>query len=71
MRLIDGPEPYSTWRHVVSNSTYTVIGVAADSTNGFEPREVVVYVSHHYQGLRVRELNEFMDGRFVRVPSKE
>lgn len=67
---VDRPEPYSTWRHVKTGSTYTVIGVALCSTNDQEPEESVIYVSHTYQTLRYRELKEFMDGRFVRQPVK-
>jgi hypothetical protein len=59
--------PFSTWRHVATGSTYTALGVARCSTNG--PREnlelSVVYVSHTYGDLHYREVNEFMDGRFV------
>lgn len=71
MTPVDRPEPYSTWRHVKTGSTYTVLGVASCSTNDRRPEESVVYVSHDYQGLRYRELTEFMDGRFVRVVKRE
>lgn len=70
MTPIERPEPYSTWRHVKTNSTYTVVGVALFSTNNRVPEEAVIYVSHDYQGLKYRELKEFMDGRFVRIEKK-
>jgi hypothetical protein len=62
--------PCSTWTHVKTGSTYTVLGIALCSTNGPDEnkREDVVYVSHSYQGLRTREINEFLDGRFVPCP---
>ncbi len=71
MKPIDRPPSFSTWRHVKSGSTYTVIGVALQSTNDRPPEESVIYVSHDYQELRYRELSEFMDGRFVRLTKKE
>lgn len=68
---IDRPRPFSTWKHVKTGSTYTVLGVAMCSTNDRPPEESVVYVSHDYQEMRYRELKEFMDGRFVPIPKKE
>lgn len=58
--------PFSTWTHVKSDSRYTIIGTAICSTNGEREHteESVVYVSHGYEGLRYREINEFLDGRF-------
>lgn len=71
MKPIDRPEPFSTWRHVKTGSTYTVIGVAQCSTNNqIVVEESVVYISHSYQEMRYRELKEFMDGRFVRLDKK-
>lgn len=64
-RMTNKPAPYSTWRHVKTGSTYTVIGVAECSTNSNIGEESVIYVSHTHQGLRYREIREFMDGRFV------
>lgn len=63
------PTPYSTWRHLKTGSTYTVLGVAECSTNGpLENTErAVIYVSHTRQELWYRELSEFMDGRFEQV----
>jgi hypothetical protein len=59
--------PFSTWYHRGSNSFYTVIGIALCSTNGPDEHkaEAVVYVSHTHQGLRYREIKEFLSGRFV------
>lgn len=71
MKPIDRPPPFSTWRHVKTGSTYTVLCVALCSTNDRPPEESVVYISHDYQEPRYRELKEFMDGRFVRVTKKE
>ncbi len=62
-------EPYTTWRHLKTNSTYTVLGIAACSTNGRELERAVVYISHTNQILHYRHLSEFMDGRFEAVPS--
>jgi hypothetical protein len=62
--------PLSTWRHVKTGSTYTVLGVSTSSTNG--PGEgvdkVVIYVSHTHQQLRHRDIAEFLDGRFCPEP---
>lgn len=71
MTPIEHPQPYSTWKHTRTGSTYTVIGTALCSTNNRQPEESVVYVSHDYQELRYRELSEFMDGRFVRLRNLE
>lgn len=71
MKPTDRPLPFSTWRHVKTGSTYTVLGVALCSTNDRPPEESVVYVSHTYQAMRYRELSEFMDGRFVLLTKKE
>lgn len=62
---------YPVWRHVATNSLYHVMGVARCSTNGDrEGKELsVVYFSMDYQGMRYRELNEFLDGRFEPVPA--
>lgn len=56
--------PYSTWRHVKTNSTYTVLGIVESSTNGRENERYVEYISHTYQTKKVREISEFLDGRF-------
>lgn len=60
----------STWRHVKTDSTYTVLGIATNSTNGERENveQLVIYVSHTHQSLRVREINEFLDGRFEIIP---
>jgi hypothetical protein len=61
--------PMSLWEHR-NGGLYIVFGVAECSTNG--PREhaerSVVYWSATYQGLRYRELSEFLDGRFTPLP---
>lgn len=64
--------PFSTWTHCATGSTYTALGIALCSTNGEgeHKEESVVYVSHTFEGLRYREVSEFLDGRFVR-PSHE
>ncbi len=59
------PEPYTTWRHLKTNSTYTVLGTAICSTNGNEGEQAVIYVSHTTGVLHYRELSQFMDGRFA------
>lgn len=59
--------PFSTWYHLGTDSEYTVLGIALCSTNGEREHkeESVVYISHSFAGLRYREVNEFLDGRFV------
>ena len=59
--------PLSEWRHVKTDSTYIVLGVALCSTNGPEEHKVesVVYWSNTHQHLCYRLLSEFLDGRFV------
>jgi hypothetical protein len=63
--------PYTIWKHVKTNSHYLVLGIALCSTNG--PNEhkerSVVYVSLTHQQLCYRELSEFLDGRFMPIPS--
>jgi predicted SAM-dependent methyltransferase len=58
--------PGSTWRHVRTDSTYTVFGLALCSTNGEREHreESVVYASHTHGHLCYREVGEFLDGRF-------
>ena len=60
--------PYSTWRNLKGGCLYTVLGISTCSTNG--PREgkerVVVYLSHAYQKLRHRDVDEFL-AKFVPV----
>lgn len=58
------PEPLTVWRHLKTNSYYTVIGTSRCSTNGQEDELAVVYVSHERLMVHHRELSEFMDGRF-------
>ncbi len=58
--------PYSTWRHVKTNSLYVVLGIALCGTNGPDEHRAlaVIYVSLTHQHLSYREINEFLDGRF-------
>jgi hypothetical protein len=66
------PTPYSTWRHVKTDSTYTVIGVAYRSTNdATEGERTVIYLSHTYQVLFSRAVGEFMDGRFEPIEAPD
>jgi hypothetical protein len=66
-------KPLSLWRHVETGSLYVVVGLALCSTNGPRDRveRSVVYHSLTYEGLRYREMDEFLDGRFVPVPRAE
>lgn len=66
-------QDFPVWRHVKTGSLYHVLGVARCSTNGErEGKEnSVIYFSMTHQGLRYRDINEFLDGRFVPVPTKE
>lgn len=53
--------PPGLWRHY-KNVLYRVIGVANDSTNGnSEGRLMVIYISDAEHGLRVRDLNQFLE----------
>lgn len=63
------PTPYSTWKHLKTNSTYTVLGISTDSTNDApDPDEkYVVYISHTNWTIKHRKLSEFVDGRFEPV----
>ncbi len=63
------PELFSTWKHLKTNSTYTVLGVADCSTNGEREgvEQSVVYISHTQGKMKYREVSEFLDGRFVRI----
>ncbi len=56
--------PFSIWRHLKTNSTYTVLGITKRSTNGQEGVQSVVYVSHTLGEMHDREVSEFLDGRF-------
>jgi hypothetical protein len=64
--------PYSLWFHPKTNGLYIFLGLAPDSTNakpssalGTEGKRYVVYWSVKYKAQRVREVREFLDGRFV------
>lgn len=61
--------PWTTWRHVATDSLYTIIGVATCSTNGDREgtERSVVYLSHEKQILHYREISEFLDGRFEKA----
>lgn len=56
---------YKTWTHVKTGSTYTVLGIGRCGTNSREGEESVIYVSHAYGRLCYRDVDEFLDGRFV------
>lgn len=60
------PEPFTTWRHLATDSLYVVLGIALCSTNGpgEHEAEAVVYFSMGRERLHYRALEEFMDGRF-------
>lgn len=64
---------HKVWRHVETDSLYVVLGIAECSTNG--PRcgveRSVVYFSLTQQEWKYREVEEFLDGRFVPEPSKD
>jgi hypothetical protein len=62
-------KPYSTWRHVKTDSLYVVLGIGTCSTNGLgeHKEESVIYVSLTHEHLCYREISEFLDGRFVPV----
>lgn len=68
----DDVEPYSVWRHVKTGSLYLALGVGTCSTNGpmENVEQSVVYVSVNSWKLRYRELSEFLDGRFHKVPKQ-
>src|SRR5262245_16998368 len=53
----------SLWLHVKTHGVYIVLGVAECST-GTRQEQSVVYWSCTHGGLRYREVNEFLDGRF-------
>jgi hypothetical protein len=57
---------------VETGSLYHVFGISLCSTNGplCGVERNVVYFSIDYQGFRHREVNEFLDGRFVPVSAK-
>ncbi len=60
--------PFTIWKHVRTNSLYVVLGIAYDSTNREnepENERYVVYVSQTTGLMRVREISEFLDGRFA------
>jgi hypothetical protein len=63
---------HKVWRHIKRGGLYHVLGVARCCTNGDRDRkeESVIYFSMDYQGLRYREVSEFLDGRFEPVPAK-
>jgi len=67
--LPDEPPPLTLWAHKVTRSLYFVLITATNSTNGPEENiaRYVVYFSFAKKRVRVRKLEEFMDGRFVRV----
>lgn len=50
--------PFSVYRHY-RGGLYTVVGVAIDSTNSRAHKRTVVYTSHLYGGLHVRDEEEF------------
>ena len=55
----------TVWKHIKTGGTYTVVGnCQLEATN----RPAVLYVSTNGDGRTwARDLEEFMDGRFVRL----
>lgn len=63
---------YTLWLHVKSNNIYTVSGVALETTNAVEtisPGKRVVMYKNSEGECFVREVSEFLDGRFTPMPS--
>jgi len=81
MDMINGMDAPKRWRHVKRGSTYTEMGrgkiqsghwrdpdVDADyDSQRVDMREVVIYRADKDGSLWVRPVEEFDDGRFVRV----
>lgn len=55
----------SRWLDVRTHTDHTVFGVANDYTGGQVGIEVVVYYSQDGRHLAVRDIDEFLDGRFL------
>ncbi|MDP3954668.1 MAG: DUF1653 domain-containing protein [bacterium] len=50
--------PNEVYKHY-KGGLYTVLMLADESTNKLVGRKVVVYISHTYGKIKVRDLNEF------------
>lgn len=64
----------SRWLLAETHNDYTVFGTAKDHTNGHEGETLVVYWSQDWKTLCVRDIDEFLDGRFLPLdysPAKE
>ncbi len=60
--------PWTGWHHPKTGNFYTVVGIAINSTNGEINGQLgVVYSCQRTGELYYRELNEFLDGRFIKV----
>jgi hypothetical protein len=59
--------PFSLWYHPKTGGTYLVLGFGADSTNGRDNEETVVYWSFTRRAWRHRKVREFLDGRFIPI----
>jgi hypothetical protein len=62
----------SRWKHIATGSFYTVLGIGTCSTNGEREHkeESVIYWSDTHQHWCYREVDEFLDGRFIPVDDK-
>jgi hypothetical protein len=59
--------PMSRWFHLDTKSYYTAMGIGRCSTNGPEENKTryAIYWSDTKKEYKVRELAEFLDGRFI------
>ena len=68
MTTIEELLPWTCWHHPKTGNYYTVIGMAINSTNGEINGELgVVYLDQVNGELYYRRLDEFLDGRFVKI----
>lgn len=59
--------PLSVWFHLKTKSLYVVLGVADCSNAEEDEGQAVVYYNTVRRRLRYRDVNEFLDGRFVPI----
>lgn len=67
MPIIKLPEQGQRWKHVRTGGDYEIVALGHKAGVGSGPERVVIYRSCETGNHFVRDLEQFCDGRFVRI----
>lgn len=62
---VRAPAPGTVWRHAKRSSLFQVVAMAIGEGGAIEDRDLVVYTDLETRRTWVRDVRQFMDGRFV------